>query len=531
MEPEKTASGMKDLEGAGYHRRLTKRQIMMMTFGAGIGTGLWVGTGQALRYAGPGGIAVAYSVVAYIVWTLYMSIGEMTTYRPVHGGFIRQAAEYIDPALGFAEGINFWFAWVMIIPAEITAAIDVLKFWPASQNVPLAAYITLFLVVTAIPNIFPVKWYGHVEYGMSWAKLVAIFVMIFYLFIMASGGVPATGGPLVFTYWKNPGAFNNGMKGLAKAFVQAAFSFGGAQHIAIIAGEAINPRQTIKSTVYPIFWRMFLFFVLNIWLVGMCVPYNDEDLINGAGTLASPFVIALKRGNQMWLAHTINGFIFLTVVSCGVTSVYISSRSLTALSDIKLIHPIFGKKDSRGRPWLSLTVCTLLGGGLCYLNLNSTGQQVYGWFSSLVSIATFMGWLTMLATHIAFRRALKAQGISRKSLPLQAPGAPYSQWFAIVLVAFCMGCEFYLALYPFGEEPSAKGFFSVYLAFPLFIFDYFVYKWWCKTKLVNPAEVDLSEAKVFDEEDRVSAEIAAQDGTLKQKKFDPVRSLKNLVFG
>ena len=129
---------------AGYHRKLTKRQIMMMTFGAGIGTGLWVGTGQALRggmlveynlikednclpgTAGPGGIAIAYSLQScahlspltekgsnlqnrFIVWSLYMSIGEMTTYRPVHGGFIRQAAEYVDPALAFAEGVNFWF--------------------------------------------------------------------------------------------------------------------------------------------------------------------------------------------------------------------------------------------------------------------------------------------------------------------------------------------------------------------------------------------------------------------------------------
>ena len=74
------ASGVDD---AGYHRRLSKRQIMMMTFGAGIGTGLWVGTGTALKYAGPGGIAVAYTVVAFVVWLQYMSIGEMTTYRPV----------------------------------------------------------------------------------------------------------------------------------------------------------------------------------------------------------------------------------------------------------------------------------------------------------------------------------------------------------------------------------------------------------------------------------------------------------------
>ncbi|KAF2636862.1 hypothetical protein P280DRAFT_459210 [Massarina eburnea CBS 473.64] len=526
------AESHEHVNDAGYARRLNKRQILMMTFGAGIGTGLWVGTGQALKYAGPGGIAVAYTVVAYIVWCLYMSIGEMTTYRPVHGGFIRQAADYVDPALGFAEGVNFWFSWVMIIPAEITAAVDVLKFWPSSQNIPLAAYITIFLVITALPNIFPVRWYGHVEFAMSWAKLIAIFIMLFYLFIMASGGVPATNGPLVFTYWKNPGAFNNGMKGLAKAFVQAAFSFGGAQHIAVIAGEAINPRKTIKATVLPIFWRMFLFFVLNIWMIGMCVPSDDEDLKNGAGTLGSPFVIALKRGNVMGLAHAINGFIFLTVISCGVTSVYISSRSLTALSDIGLIHPIFGRKDSRGRPWLSLSICTLLGGGLCYLNLNSTAVQVYNWFASLVSIATFMGWLTMFTTHLGFRRAIKAQGISWKTLPLKAPGAPYTQYIALVLVVFCMACEFYLAMFPFGEKPSAKAFFSVYLAFPLFIFDYLAYKWWFKTKLVKPAEVDLTEAKIFDEEDRIKAEILAQNGEVQEKKrFDPIKTMKNLILG
>jgi amino acid transporter len=128
----------------------------------------------------------------------------------------------------------------MIIPAEITAAVDVLHFWEGSKNVPLAVYITIFLVALSIPNAFPVKWYGHVEFWMSWVKLLAIFVMIFYLFIMASGGVAATHGPLVFHYWKNPGAFNNGMKGLAKAFVQAAFSFGGGKLLFYL--PALEPR-------------------------------------------------------------------------------------------------------------------------------------------------------------------------------------------------------------------------------------------------------------------------------------------------
>lgn len=115
----------------------------------------------------------------------------------------------------------------MIIPAEITAAVSVLKFWPAADAIPLAAYITIFLVVIALANLFHVRVYGFIEYYMSFFKCVAIILMIFFLFIMTSGGIPATHGPIEFRYWKHPGAFKNGMKGLAKAFVQAAFSFGG----------------------------------------------------------------------------------------------------------------------------------------------------------------------------------------------------------------------------------------------------------------------------------------------------------------
>lgn len=59
-----TTTALAGVNDAGYHRALTRRQIMMMTFGAGIGTGLWVGTGTALKFAGPGGIAVAYTIVA-----------------------------------------------------------------------------------------------------------------------------------------------------------------------------------------------------------------------------------------------------------------------------------------------------------------------------------------------------------------------------------------------------------------------------------------------------------------------------------
>ncbi|KZF25802.1 hypothetical protein L228DRAFT_266251 [Xylona heveae TC161] len=519
-----------DLDRAGYHRQLGRRQIMMMTFGAGIGTGLWVGTGSALHYAGPGGVAVVYSIVAYLVYTQYMSVGEMSAYKPIHGGFIRQASEYVDPALGFAVGINFWFSWVMIIPAEITAAISVLNFWPSARDFPIAAYISIIFVGCALVNVFPVRFYGRIEYCMSFVKIIAIFAMIFFMFIMTSGGIKATHGPIEFRYWKHPGAFRNGAKGIGKAFIQAGFSFGGGEHIAVIAGEAKNPRRTIKKTIGPVFWRMVTFFVVNVWLVGMCVNPDDERLVSASGTLRSPFVIAIQDAGVPWLAHVLNVFIFIAVVSCNITSFYVASRSLTALADINLIPKFFGRKDSRGRPYVSLIICSVLGGGLTYLNCNSSSAVVYNWFSSLVGIAALFQWASLYISHIRFRRGLKAQGIDYRRLPFRNWGAPIPQYIGLLICALFLGFEFYLAVWPFGAKSSAKNFFATFLACPLFFFDYFVYKLVRKTKIVKAAEMDFSTARPFDDEDERRALEKARGGEEKEK-ISMFQHLKNLVFG
>ncbi|EKG21760.1 hypothetical protein MPH_00909 [Macrophomina phaseolina MS6] len=74
-----------------------------------------------------------------------------------------------------------------------------------------------------------------------------------------------------------------------------------------------------------------------------------------------------------------------------------------------------------------------------------------------------------------------------------------------------MAAEFYLAVFPFNAKPSAENFFATYIAAPLFVIDYFSYKWWHKTKVVRPEDMDFSEAFIFDElERRQKAEAAAQ---------------------
>jgi len=62
---------------------------------------------------------------------------EMTTYMPVTGGFIRLAGHWVDNALGFAAGWNFYIYLGLIVPFEITALSLVLSFW--SPDIPAGA--------------------------------------------------------------------------------------------------------------------------------------------------------------------------------------------------------------------------------------------------------------------------------------------------------------------------------------------------------------------------------------------------------
>ncbi|KAL4937004.1 hypothetical protein BDV06DRAFT_227368 [Aspergillus oleicola] len=492
----------------GWTRGLSPRAVIMLSLGGGIGLGLWIGTGTALSSAGPAGCAIAYALVALAIYIEFLAIGEMTSYKPINGGYIRQTMEYIDKAAAFAMGMNLWFSWTMTVPAEIIACINVLQYWEAPKNFPMAAYISIFAVVSAVPNFFSVKKYGHVEIVMSALKVFSILSSMCFLFIMASGGLPASTGPLVFHYWKSPGAFNNGMKGICRALLQAAFSCPSAGWVAITAGEMKDPRSTVRRSVNPLFWRMFLFYIVNIWLVGMCVPYNHPDL-SGSGTLASPFIVAIRDGGSPIFANIINVLVFITVLSCGVTSYYVASRCLTHMADLGIIHTCFGKKDAAGRPWLSLVLSGILGGGLTYLNLNNTSVQVYNWFSNLVGVSAFCNWFLIYVSHIRFRQGLKAQGIDYKTLAFRDPFAPYSQWLGIVLIILFLAAQLYFAIFPFTGKPSAENFFATYITVPLFLMDWILYKFWFKTKIVAPKDMDFSAAKYFDkiEQDEKEAEI------------------------
>lgn len=56
---------------------------------------------------------------------------------------IRYADHFVDPAWGFAAGINFFVFEAALVPFEITAFNSVLKFW--TDKIPLAVVICFMI--------------------------------------------------------------------------------------------------------------------------------------------------------------------------------------------------------------------------------------------------------------------------------------------------------------------------------------------------------------------------------------------------
>ena len=64
-----------------------------------------------------------------VVYCVMISLGEMIAYLPIAGGHIKLAERFFSPALSFAMGWNYWYNWVMVLPAELSAASVLIDFW------------------------------------------------------------------------------------------------------------------------------------------------------------------------------------------------------------------------------------------------------------------------------------------------------------------------------------------------------------------------------------------------------------------
>jgi amino acid transporter len=216
--------------------------------------------------------------------------------------------------------------------------------------------------------------------------------------ILAGLIVDLGGGPnhdrIGFRYWKNPGAFSDyhftgnlgRFLGWFTDLLSAAYSYIGMEGIAIAAAEVKNPRVSVSKAVKRIFIRIALFYIVGILIVGMLVPYDNENLLQSTGTAASsPFVLAFDIAGVKVLPSIINAGVLTSAFSAANSGLYGTSRQLYGLALRGQAPRIFARTTKKGLPIIALVFATVFI-ALSYMALAEGAETVLNWLSNLTSL-------------------------------------------------------------------------------------------------------------------------------------------------
>ncbi|KAJ4354469.1 uncharacterized protein N0V89_006206 [Didymosphaeria variabile] len=492
-----TVGDIQFVESAGTKRNIKSRHAQMIAIGGTLGTGLFVGAGQALVIGGPAFTFIAYCLTSLLVYCVVSAIMEVATFLPLSGcSMAYYANRFVSPSVGFALGWLYFYSFGILVAYEITAACIVIGFWP--NNIHIAVWITIMMLLIIGLNLSPVGVYAETEFWFAGIKVVMITGLLLLAFILALGGGP-THDRLGFRYWNNPGATKEyivgGPGGRFTAFlyvwVFSGFSFYfGPELIVFTAGEMRNPRKNLPKAGRRFFGRLMAFYVLGSLAIGVICSSNAEGLTSSSGNAnASPWVIAIRNAKIEALPSIVNAGILTSAWSAGNAYLYMSSRALYSLAVAGNAPKIFAKCTGYGLPIYAVIAASCFA-PLAYLNVASAAGEVFNWFISLTNTAGYTSWIVCCVILLRFRKACAAQGVS---VPYQSKIQPYGAYIGLVTFTFLLLMNGFTQFYP--GQFTASGFLTTYLGIPLFLALWLGHKVFAGRQdpwLQHPLETDLT---------------------------------------
>ncbi|RMZ70683.1 amino-acid permease [Pyrenophora seminiperda CCB06] len=490
-------------------RDLKGRHMQMIAIGGAIGSGLFIGSASSFTTGGPAAVIIGFTLIGIMMYLMMQALAELAVMYPINGAFTMYICRFIDPSWGFACGWQYAISWLTVLPFEISAACNIIHYWPGSEGINNAAWITPLLVALIGIQFFGVKGYGEVEFVLSIIKVMACLGFMILGIIIDTGGVytyslfQITELSLLTISSNIPGVtsagFRNGFHGFCGVFVNAAFAYTGTELTGLAAAETDNPRKEIPKAAKQVIYRIILFYVVNLALVGLVVPVNNEALNGSAGasSLHSPFVIAIQLAGIKVLPSIFNAVILIAVMSVANACTFGSTRTMQALAANGMGPKFTAYIDKQGRP-VVVVVIQLLFGLLAYINLAPNGGDIFTWLLSLSGITVLFVFGSIAIAHIRFRRAWALNGHTLDELPYRASFGVWGSWLCFLINAVALIAQFYVALYPVGGTPlSVEGFFETYMAAPFLVVLYLmwkVYSWfkhpshrplWIRTKDID----------------------------------------------
>jgi arginine/ornithine permease len=426
-------------------RTMKSRHLFMISLGGVIGSGLFLGSGYTISEAGPMGAILSYLVGGFIMFLTMLCLGELSVAMPVSGSFQTYTTKFIGPGTGFALGWLYWLGWSVTVALEFLAAGQLMERW--FPNTPIWIWSAIFAVLLFSLNALSARAFAESEFWFSSIKILAILLFIVLGGAAMFGFIDLKGGqdsPFLTNFTAH-GLLPNGFTALIITMIAVNFSFQGTELIGIAAGESEEPEKTIPKSIKQTVWRTLVFFVLAIFVVSGLIPMEK------AGVIESPFVVVFDSIGIPYAADIMNFVILTALLSVGNSGLYAATRMLYAMSKEKMASPALTKVNKRGVPFNAL----LLTMSIALLSLLSgffAAETVFVWLLSIAGLGAQVGWISITASQIAFRRKFIREGGRVEDLKFKTPLYPILPIIAltlniIVLSSLAFDSEQRLALY------------------------------------------------------------------------------------
>ncbi|KAG0681123.1 hypothetical protein C6P42_004363 [Pichia californica] len=482
----------KESEEIFLGRDFKKRHVSMIAIAGAIGTGLIIGSGTALERGGPASLFIGYIITGIILLTVLMSLGEMAAFSPMDKAFSGYPARYVDPALGFAAGWNYFFKYAIVLSANLSALGVIIQYWRKDLNVSI--FISVFLVAIIFVNWFNVKFYGELEFWCASAKLIVLLICFITCIVITCGGSP-THETIGFQYWHESAFLEYLVKGSTGRFlgvwaciIQSCFSYVGSEAIGVVFGETPDPKTFIPKASKQVIFRICFFYIFGVFMIGLAVsPLNKKLSTSGSNAAASPFVIAFQAAEIKVLPDFINAALLIFVGSSANTDIYLGSRTLYGLAKDGYAPKIFTKLNRNGIPYYGC-LFTAIWGALAYMNANESSAVIFGYFSSSVTVFGILNWLNIMISYICYYKATVAQNVAREEIPFRMWGQPYA---AYIVTIFIMIITFFNGYNAFINGFKYKTFITTYIGIAAYLIMIFSWKIIFKTKRITASNAIL----------------------------------------
>ncbi|WNN45343.1 MULTISPECIES: proline-specific permease ProY [Winslowiella] len=409
-------------------RGLSTRHIRFMALGSAIGTGLFYGSADAIRMAGPS-VLLAYIIGGAVAYIIMRALGEMSVNNPQSSSFSRYAQDYLGPLAGYITGWTYCFEILIVAIADVTAFGIYMGVW--FPDVPHWIWVLSVVLIIGGINLLSVKVFGEVEFWFSFFKVATIIIMILAGFGIIIWGIGNGGQPTgIHNLWTNGGFFAHGIVGMLLSLQMVMFAYGGIEIIGITAGEAKDPEKSIPRAINSVPLRILVFYVGTLFVIMSIYPWNQ------VGTSGSPFVLTFQHLGIAAAASILNFVVITASLSAINSDVFGVGRMLHGMAEQGHAPKMFMKVSRRGIPWVTVIVMMLAMLVAVYLNYLMP-EKVFLVIASLATFATVWVWIMILSSQIAFRRKLSSE--EAKALKFALPGGSATAMVGIAFLVFIIG--------------------------------------------------------------------------------------------